>query len=420
MAISPKTKYPGQTDITTDPAGYPEGAAQNITTTGDGTGTPFEKDWVNDWFGFSQAVLDLAGVSPSGTPEKVGASQLLDALTANASAGRMTANTTLNFTSSMTAAQIQVLIDAVPRNLNGYTLTLQFGDGTYTLNAIIEVPNFTGGSLNILGKSTEIAVQAATKSVVLNSSSLYCIRVVRSSATVSIKGLQMYCSSATANASAIALSDNTSVLVQYNSLKALGTTGGSSAVITSNTDCQAYDNYFANAENAIYSNVSSEVASKGNLLVGADETKYVHRVFGGKITETDAPPTGALTATRIVSAGGRITDSLGNTYAEKGKVNNAVWGSIDTDGSILQAGSGSWTASRNSAGNYQLNITEAGDYLVYTQMSTYSLTTGFDIYVASSVTGIFSNNVASNIITFIHEPTDTPTDAKFFFTAIKL
>ena len=81
MAISPRTRYPGQIDIT-DPAGYPEGAAQNVTVSGDGTGTPLEKDLTNDVLGFQQALLAAAGLTPSGTPEKVGASQYLDAVRA--------------------------------------------------------------------------------------------------------------------------------------------------------------------------------------------------------------------------------------------------------------------------------------------------------------------------------------------------
>jgi len=79
MAISPKDEYIGKID-NSDPVGYPEGKAQNITTPGDQTGTPLEAKWVNDWFGFVQAIMDDVGTVPSGTPEKVGASQVLDAI----------------------------------------------------------------------------------------------------------------------------------------------------------------------------------------------------------------------------------------------------------------------------------------------------------------------------------------------------
>src|SRR5690606_9471656 len=41
-----------------------------------------EKDLVNDLLGFQQALVEEAGITPSGVPEKVGASDLLDSLKA--------------------------------------------------------------------------------------------------------------------------------------------------------------------------------------------------------------------------------------------------------------------------------------------------------------------------------------------------
>jgi len=78
MALDPKTRYPGQVS-TLDP-GYPNGKAQNIVVVNDGTGTPWEQDLVNDFLGFEQALLDAARITPTNTPDKVGASQYLDAL----------------------------------------------------------------------------------------------------------------------------------------------------------------------------------------------------------------------------------------------------------------------------------------------------------------------------------------------------
>jgi hypothetical protein len=79
MAISPVSSYPAQVN-TTDPTGYPYGRARNVSAIGDGTGTPLEEQWVSDLFGFQQALLSAAGLTPSGSPDKVGASQYLDAL----------------------------------------------------------------------------------------------------------------------------------------------------------------------------------------------------------------------------------------------------------------------------------------------------------------------------------------------------
>lgn len=81
MALIPSAKYPGQV-LTTDPTGYPLGKARNEVTEGDGTGTPWEEALANDLWGFHQALLDAAGVTASGNPDKVQASQYLDALNA--------------------------------------------------------------------------------------------------------------------------------------------------------------------------------------------------------------------------------------------------------------------------------------------------------------------------------------------------
>lgn len=77
MALVPGTQYPAQTDV--DPA-YPQGKARNAGTFQDGTGTPLEKSWVNDLWGFLQSLLAAAVVTPSGAPDQVGASDYLNSL----------------------------------------------------------------------------------------------------------------------------------------------------------------------------------------------------------------------------------------------------------------------------------------------------------------------------------------------------
>jgi hypothetical protein len=79
LALNPAAAYPSQIN-TTDPTGYPYGRAKNVAAIGDGTGTPLEEKWVSDVFGAQQALLVEAGLTPSNTPDKVGASQYLDAL----------------------------------------------------------------------------------------------------------------------------------------------------------------------------------------------------------------------------------------------------------------------------------------------------------------------------------------------------
>lgn len=78
MALSPMIRWPSNT-VSGDPE-YPFGRAKNEVVPGDKTGTPWERDLINDIWGFHQSLLSEAGISPSGDPEKVGASQYLDAL----------------------------------------------------------------------------------------------------------------------------------------------------------------------------------------------------------------------------------------------------------------------------------------------------------------------------------------------------
>lgn len=80
MALDLTIRYPGQIDTTTDPTGYPYGKPKNKSTAVSQDGTPLEKDIVGDVVGFEQALLKQAGITPSGNPDKVGASQYLQAL----------------------------------------------------------------------------------------------------------------------------------------------------------------------------------------------------------------------------------------------------------------------------------------------------------------------------------------------------
>lgn len=79
MAVNPATKWPLQT-TPPNPGVYPYGSAQDITVPGDNTGTPWEKDLLDDMWGFYQQLLDAAGITPSGNPDQVGTSDYYDAL----------------------------------------------------------------------------------------------------------------------------------------------------------------------------------------------------------------------------------------------------------------------------------------------------------------------------------------------------
>jgi hypothetical protein len=80
VAVQPKVLYPSQ--IETVDTAYPYGKAKNVAVPGDGSGTPLEQGWLNDLWGFLQALLVDAGVTPDGVADKVGASQYLASIKA--------------------------------------------------------------------------------------------------------------------------------------------------------------------------------------------------------------------------------------------------------------------------------------------------------------------------------------------------
>lgn len=131
MALIPSARYPAQTDAA---AGYPQGKARNAVTFQDGSGTPLERDWVNDLWGFLQSLLSTAAITPSGSPDQVGASQYLQAVQAIADASAATAFARLD----LALLQLRLIDDAnafadtaasigVARQSNGTLIVVKSG-----------------------------------------------------------------------------------------------------------------------------------------------------------------------------------------------------------------------------------------------------------------------------------------------------
>lgn len=119
MANNPSTlpDYNGQ--INAPDAEYPYGSARDDVTPGDLTGTPRVAAELKDLQGFQQALLTEAGVIPSGTPDKVGDSQYLEALVAILKA-RLATATSFTFA---TVADMQA-----GATFGGLSVTLKAGD----------------------------------------------------------------------------------------------------------------------------------------------------------------------------------------------------------------------------------------------------------------------------------------------------
>ena len=77
MALDNSKRYPSQTIGSSDR--YPFGEARNITDQTSTDGTPYEKDLINDQWGFFQKFLTEAGIEPNEVPDTVLNSQYYDA-----------------------------------------------------------------------------------------------------------------------------------------------------------------------------------------------------------------------------------------------------------------------------------------------------------------------------------------------------
>jgi hypothetical protein len=125
MAIVPETSFPGK--ITPGNADYPYGKARDVTTPGDGTGTPWKQVLLNDLWGFFQGLLVASGISPSGVPDTVLVSDYLNAMRAIMG---LTAASIRNVTTTglMLKTDKIVVLDGTAANVDFTLLAANSGD----------------------------------------------------------------------------------------------------------------------------------------------------------------------------------------------------------------------------------------------------------------------------------------------------
>ena len=80
MALNLVTNPTFASRITGASAAYPYGSSRNESTPDAGDGTPYNLQRADDVFGFQQALLSMAGITPSGSADSVTESQYLQAL----------------------------------------------------------------------------------------------------------------------------------------------------------------------------------------------------------------------------------------------------------------------------------------------------------------------------------------------------
>jgi len=84
---------------------------------------------------------------------------------------KLDASRTYNIATSLSAADIQLIIDAQPKNLNGFNLIFQLADGTHTWTSGITFSSFYNGLIVIRGNSSETNTLHTNQAVTIQSSS---------------------------------------------------------------------------------------------------------------------------------------------------------------------------------------------------------------------------------------------------------
>lgn len=239
-----------------------------------------------------------------------------DWTTFNNKVAKLTANTTVNFNNTMTAVQIQALIDAQPKDLGGYTLTFQFADGTYTLSSALAFYNFSNGSVYIQGNRTETNYNSlhTTQSVFLdftnNTTGLNIANLANGNFYVYNLKIRI---TDTASINAINVSYCTNLFVYYcYLLGAAKTTQNRGATLTFSLG-RVDTTYFENLYYGLVASSGSNVYANNNDDVNTAPT-YGYWAQGGIICKnTSGLVPAGTTANEYYTVGGQIFPNLNPT-----------------------------------------------------------------------------------------------------------
>ena len=219
----------------------------------------------------------------------------------------LTENTTVNFTSGMTAAEMQALIDAVPKNINGYNLYFDFGDGTYntSMTSALEFYYFYNGSISIRGNTGESGLHT-NQAVALDfsagtSSGLdirYCQHVLVSNLKITVSDTNF--------ATCVYGRYNTYVVVRGCYLIGAGKSNAPMGIRASfGGDLYAEDNYVNNLEYGFYTTDIAKLFSDVNDDTGTSPNYGLSAISGSTIIKSSTQPAGS-TSNEATATGGEI------------------------------------------------------------------------------------------------------------------
>lgn len=175
---------------------------------------------------------------------------------------------TLNLNNGMAADDINAKVDLLPRYIPyGKTLTIQFADGTYTLNKTLNFAHFNGpGTLLIQGNSSETTALHSNQAVVLDfMASQVTPMSLYVTCMVEVKFIKMNVK-CTAGANGIYIQECPCVQISSNFLNGDGYTNGY-GMFSQYSKLYAFNNYIDFFYSAFLNNVTGVIYATGNGTV---------------------------------------------------------------------------------------------------------------------------------------------------------
>ncbi len=213
----------------------------------------------------------------------------------------------VSFDPSMTAAEIQALINEQPKHvLRGANLVFQFEDGTYNLDSYIEFCGFHGGgNIFIQGNPAESGAHT-NQAVHLDFSQADChgifIRGCNANG-VMVYNLKVTVDTSISRRRCLYVTSSRALYVRYNYFRGTNNSKGY-GVYTRQADAELMRNYFDNVRHAICT-FAGCLMSNRNFTTGTSSYYGLYAAGGGVIGKHSTQPTGTV-ANEITSIGGEI------------------------------------------------------------------------------------------------------------------
>ena len=225
----------------------------------------------------------------------------------------LTENTTVDFTSTDTLAEMQAFIDAVPKNLGGYVAYFDFDDGTYNSSMTgtdMLFSEFFNGTIYIRGNTGESELHTNQAVVLDFSAGDEGLLLNHNTCDVYISNLAINISD-TAGADCIDIVACNYVYISGCYLYGDGKTGSNhSLYVRNNAYCRMSDTYVSNTHRGLFAKAGGRIFSDTNDDTGtAPNYGLVATEWGqiGKLGDvgSDTQPAGS-TANELATAPGVI------------------------------------------------------------------------------------------------------------------